>query len=60
MGAGLLSIGEIIEVLMEVFFIYRDKSKDSYSNNGPLKIKLENKSTNDMQPILISNQQQNI
>ena len=31
MGAGLLSFGEIMEVLMEVFFIYREASKVSQS-----------------------------
>ena len=32
MGAGILSLGEIIEVLMEVFFLYRDKRRKTPSN----------------------------
>ena len=32
LGAGILSLGEIIEVLMEVFFLYRDKKRKTLSN----------------------------
>jgi hypothetical protein len=32
MGAGILSLGEILEVLMEIFFLYRDKKRKTPVN----------------------------
>ena len=33
MGAGILSLGEIVEVLMEIFFLYRQSSKSKVVQN---------------------------